>query len=67
MIDHDAKDTLHQLDSFLAASNQSWLLGAGISVDANIPLMYPLTERVLALASESGSDCLKFLLPFIQS
>ncbi|EGR1023511.1 SIR2 family protein [Vibrio cholerae] len=66
MNSHNVKDALQQLDSFLAASNQSWLFGAGISVDAKIPLMYPLTDRVLALAAESGSDCLKLLLPFIK-
>ncbi len=28
---------------------QTWLLGAGVSYPANIPLMYPLTDRVLEL------------------
>lgn len=66
MSSHDAKDALQQLDSLLAASNQSWLFGAGISFDANIPLMYPLTERVLSLAEQSGSDCLKALLSHVK-
>lgn len=66
MSSHDAKDALQQLDSLLAASNQSWLFGAGISCDANIPLMYPLTERVLSLAEQSGSDCLKALLSHVK-
>ena len=32
-------DSLKQLDDLLSASNQSWLFGAGISLDAGIPLM----------------------------
>ncbi|MEX2316958.1 MAG: hypothetical protein WD669_07390 [Pirellulales bacterium] len=50
------KDCLRQLDNHLAASHQAWLFGAGISVNANIPLMYPLTERVIALASAAGFE-----------
>ena len=46
-------DNLTQLDNLLAASNQSWLFGAGISRDAGIPLMRPLTDRVFARAAES--------------
>ncbi len=48
------KDALAQLDNLLAASNQSWLFGAGISLDAGIPLMWPLTDRVLARAKTEG-------------
>jgi hypothetical protein len=48
------KDALAQLDNLLAASNQSWLFGAGISLDAGIPLMWPLTDRVLARARTEG-------------
>ena len=40
--------TKHVVD----ASRQSWLLGAGIGCDANIPLMSPLTKRVDALIHE---------------
>lgn len=47
------KDNLTQLDNLLAASNQSWLFGAGISLDAGIPLMRPLTDRVFAKATDS--------------
>ena len=51
----DAADNgfLQQLDEFLSRPNQSWLLGAGISKDAGIPLMYPLTARVMDLAKGS--------------
>jgi len=53
-MDSVTKDTLAQLDNLLAASNQSWLFGAGISLDAGIPLMWPLTERVFTRAKEEG-------------
>lgn len=45
-------DQLNQLDELLSTSNQSWLLGAGISLSAGVPLMGALTERVLAVAKE---------------
>lgn len=44
---------LQQLDEFLSRPNQMWLLGAGISRDAGIPLMHPLTHRVMELAATS--------------
>lgn len=44
---------LQQLDEFLSRPNQMWLLGAGVSRDAGIPLMYPLTSRVMELAATS--------------
>jgi hypothetical protein len=44
---------LQQLDEFLSRPNQMWLLGAGVSYDAGIPLMYPLTSRVMELAATS--------------
>jgi hypothetical protein len=50
LMDPTAKDNLAQLDNLLAASNQSWLFGAGISLDAGFPLMWPLTDRVFARA-----------------
>lgn len=53
-MDPTAKDNLAQLDNLLAASNQSWLFGAGISLDAGIPLMWPLTDRVFARAKDDG-------------
>lgn len=36
-------------------NRQNWLLGAGISYDAKIPLMYPLTDRVKIII-ESGDS-----------
>ena len=48
-------DYIEQLDEFLSRPNQSWLLGAGISYDAGIPLMHPLTARILELTKISSS------------
>jgi len=45
---------LQQLDEFLSRPNQMWLLGAGISYGAGIPLMHPLTARVIELAAASA-------------
>lgn len=53
-MDPTTKDTLTQIDNLLAASNQSWLFGAGISLDAGIPLMWPLTNRVFTKAQIDG-------------
>ena len=61
-MDPATKDTLAQLDNLLGASNQSWLFGAGISLDAGIPLMWPLTERVFTKAKDTGEpDDIKVL------
>lgn len=46
-------DRIEQLDEFLSRPNQFWLLGAGVSFESGIPLMYPLTERVLELTAAS--------------
>lgn len=51
----DDTDLLEQLDGHLSSPNMSWLLGAGISRDANVPLMYPLTKRVMAEMARKGS------------
>jgi len=45
-----AKDHIKQVDELLATANQSWLFGAGASLDAGLPLMGPLTTRVTVLA-----------------
>ena len=46
---HDA-DIAEQFEKHLNSPKQTWLLGAGVSYPGNIPLMYPLTERVMELA-----------------
>ncbi|PTQ77714.1 SIR2-like protein [Nitrosomonas oligotropha] len=62
-----AKDILAQLDNLLAASNQSWLFGAGISLDAGIPLMEPLTDRVFTKAKKEGESNDIKVLEFVKS
>jgi len=52
---------LEQLDAFLSRRNQTWLLGAGASYEANLPLMNPLTEIVLEQIKDSKLE------PLIQS
>lgn len=46
---HDA-DIAEQFEKHLNSPKQTWLLGAGVSYPANIPLMYPLTQRVMEFA-----------------
>lgn len=44
----------HVFDS----ARQNWLFGAGISCEANIPLMHPLTDLVKSkIESEEGKEC----------
>ena len=51
-------DLLEQLDRHLQSPCLAWLLGAGISYDAGIPLMVPLTRRVMALMATSPHHAL---------
>ena len=59
-------DNLKQLDELLAANNQSWLFGAGISFNAGVPLMRPLTDRVFSLAETKGEATDKVVLTFLR-
>ncbi len=45
----EQQEVLEQIEQHLEKADLSWLLGAGVSFDANIPLMYPLTERIAHL------------------
>lgn len=49
----DNSDVAEQFEKHLNSPKQTWLLGAGISFAANVPLMHPLTKRVMAVARES--------------
>lgn len=49
-------ELLEQLQKHLDCSVQNWFLGAGVSVESNIPLMYSLTQRVEALVREKESS-----------
>ena len=43
----DLNTVVNQISELIDnSSRQNWLFGAGISCDANIPLMYPLTDKV---------------------
>jgi hypothetical protein len=46
MDDMSNNELISQLEENLKCSELNWLLGAGISFDAKLPLMYPLTNRV---------------------
>lgn len=41
-----SEDLFSQIEEHLKCSEQSWLMGAGISFDAKLPLMHPLTNKV---------------------
>ena len=43
----DPDDIATQFEKHLSSPKQTWLLGAGVSFGSNIPLMGPLTDRVL--------------------
>jgi hypothetical protein len=66
-MDATDKDCLKQLDNLLAAGDQSWLFGAGISLGANIPLMVPLTARVFAKADEETNKQAKEVLEAVKA
>lgn len=68
MIDSTAEEELEQFQELLNCPEQNWLLGAGISFNANIPLMYPLTHRAIELISDKPEilklvDTIKSQLP----
>ena len=46
----DPVDIATQFEKHLSSPKQTWLLGAGVSIGSNIPLMGPLTDRVLHVA-----------------
>ena len=53
-----------QLEAHLRSTELNWLLGAGISFDAKLPLMYPLTDKVLSDIESSDTDLYnKVILP----
>lgn len=47
----DFDEALEELSKLLEAGMQVWLLGAGASYDAKIPLMLQLTSRVCSLVA----------------
>ena len=66
----DNPEVAKQFDEHLRSSRQVWLLGAGVSVNAGIPLMYPLTDRVIKLINDDmgeQKDLAVTLLDYIKS
>lgn len=39
-------ELLEEVEKHLDSTHQNWLFGAGISFESNIPLMYPMTEKI---------------------
>ncbi len=56
MVEHDFETIKEELKKQLDSSRQNWLFGAGISYNSNIPLMYPLTERVKNIILEDSTN-----------
>lgn len=56
-------EAARQLDRHLRSPRQIWLTGAGISLAAGLPLMYPLTEQVFSrLAADTvNADAYKLV------
>lgn len=52
---HDFDSITEELKKQLDCSRQNWLFGAGISFNSNIPLMYPLTMRVMKIIETSSN------------
>ncbi|MCX7113694.1 MAG: SIR2 family protein [Proteobacteria bacterium] len=52
---NDFESLVETLSLHVNADKQSWLFGAGISCDANIPLMYPLTTRVKEIIMQADN------------
>lgn len=50
---------IEELQKLLEANVQYWLLGAGASYESKIPLMYPLTDRIVTLVTGVNSALLK--------
>lgn len=55
-MERDFETLKEEIKKHLDSSRQNWLFGAGISFNANIPLMFPLTRRVEAIIEEKGEE-----------
>ncbi len=58
-MDDALSEALEEVQKHLDNPRQAWLLGAGISYDANIPLMIPLTERVAEILQDTDKESAK--------
>jgi hypothetical protein len=57
----DFDEGIEEVLKLLETNAQVWLMGAGVSFDAKIPLMYQLTERVVALVEAPHDELLRLL------
>lgn len=65
----NANEIAEQFESLLGNAKQTWLLGAGVSFLSNVPLMYPLTDRVYHCALNdkfSDDESAKNIINFIR-
>lgn len=56
MAERNFETITEELRKQLDSSRQNWLFGAGVSVESNIPLMYPLTNRVKKIIEANKED-----------
>ena len=66
----DPIDIAEQFEKHLNSPKQTWLLGAGVGDASNIPLMRPLTDRVLEVANTiefADNNDGKRIIEFIQN
>ena len=61
MNDAALESALQDLWQHLTSDRQAWLLGAGVSFEAGIPLMFPLTTYVRTLVREKDPNAHKLL------
>lgn len=64
---HDFNSLNEKLREHLDSSRQNWLFGAGISYESNIPLMYPLTDRIKEIIVESAHEKNKQIYEVLES
>lgn len=58
-MDEQKNSEIEQLVRHLQSPRQVWLLGAGISRNAGIPLMFPLTERIVEILDDGDKKSFK--------
>lgn len=58
-------ELLEEVEKHLDSTHQNWLFGAGISFDSNIPLMYPMTEKIEKDLVEKSKETYQNLKKFL--
>lgn len=64
---YDFDSIVEELRKHLDSSRQNWLFGAGISFKSNIPLMYPLTKRIINIINNSSDPTNKKILDLLKN